>query len=447
MTKVSKENKKASKIRVLIMGAAGRDFHNFNVYFRNNSRYEVVGFTATQIPNIDGRVYPSQLAGGDYPNGIPIYSEDELVELIKQKRVEQVVFAYSDISHEALMHKASMVLAAGADFRFLGPENTMLRSKCPVISICAARTGAGKSQTTRFVAEYLTKHKKRVVVIRHPMPYGNLAEQKVQRFAVFEDMDRHQCTIEEREEYEPHISRGNVLYAGVDYAEILAVAEQEADVIIWDGGNNDIPFYSPDLSITVVDPHRPGHELNYYPGEVNLRMADLVIINKVDTAEAADVKLVEENVRMANPTAEIIHCRSPISVSNPEQLKGKRVLVVEDGPTLTHGGMSYGAGFIAAQAAEAIIVDPRDVVVGTITDTYNKYPHIGPVLPAMGYGEQQIKDLSASIERCQVDAVVIGTPINLEHLLNLSKPAVRVTYDLADDSGRLEALIKESFLN
>lgn len=428
--------------RVLIMGAAGRDFHNFNVHYRNNPNYKVVGFTAAQIPNIDGRLYPTSLAGEDYPNGIPIYSEDDLVDIIKREQVNEVVFAYSDVSHEELMHKASAVLAAGADFRFLGPENTMLKSKCPVISVCAARTGAGKSQTTRFVAEYLTKRNKRVVVIRHPMPYGNLEEQKVQRYAVLEDMDKHQCTIEEREEYEPHISRGNVLYAGVDYQSIMEEAEKEADIIIWDGGNNDIPFYQPDLSITVVDPHRPGHELSYFPGEVNLRMADVIIVNKVDTAKRKDIDTVINNINEANPQAEVIECRSPISVTNPESLKGKRVLVVEDGPTLTHGGMGFGAGFIAAQSAGAVIVDPRDVAVGTIADTFEKYPHMGPILPAMGYGEQQIKDLSATIDRCDVDVVVIGTPIDLQHLIDLSKPAVRVSYELADDSGRLEELIK-----
>lgn len=428
--------------RVLIMGAAGRDFHNFNVHYRNNPNYKVVGFTAAQIPNIDGRLYPTSLAGEDYPNGIPIYSEDDLVDIIKREQVNEVVFAYSDVSHEELMHKASAVLAAGADFRFLGPENTMLKSKCPVISVCAARTGAGKSQTTRFVAEYLTKRNKRVVVIRHPMPYGNLEEQKVQRYAVLEDMDKHQCTIEEREEYEPHISRGNVLYAGLDYQSIMEEAEKEADIIIWDGGNNDIPFYQPDLSITVVDPHRPGHELSYFPGEVNLRMADVIIVNKVDTAKRKDIDTVINNINEANPQAEVIECRSPISVTNPESLKGKRVLVVEDGPTLTHGGMGFGAGFIAAQSAGAVIVDPRDVAVGTIADTFEKYPHMGPILPAMGYGEQQIKDLSATIDRCDVDVVVIGTPIDLQHLIDLSKPAVRVSYELADDSGRLEELIK-----
>ena len=356
------EERDMSAVRVLIMGAAGRDFHNFNVYFRNNPHYQVVGFTAAQIPNIEGRVYPASLAGPGYPDGIPIYPEADLVELIKREKVEQVVFAYSDISHEELMHKASIALAAGADFRLLGPEHTILKSRCPVISICAARTGAGKSQTTRYIAEYLTKQNKRVVEIRHPMPYGNLEEQRVQRFAAMEDMDKHKCTIEEREEYEPHIQRGNVLYAGVDYQDILTEAEKEADVIIWDGGNNDIPFYRPDLAVTVVDPHRPGHELMYYPGEVNLRMADVVIINKVDTARAEDIETVRNNIKAANPKAEIIECRSPITATDPEMLKGKRVLVVEDGPTLTHGEMKYGAGHIAAQNAGAVIVDRKSVV-------------------------------------------------------------------------------------
>lgn len=427
--------------KVLIMGAAGRDFHNFNVYFRNNPNYKVVGFTATQIPNIEGRVYPASLAGPGYPDGIPIYPEAELVEIIKREKVDQVVFAYSDVSHEYVMHKACTAMAAGTDFRLLGPQNTMLKSKCPVIAICAARTGSGKSQTTRFVAQYLTNQKKRVVVIRHPMPYGNLEEQKVQRFAELADLDRHKCTIEEREEYEPHIMRGNVLYAGVDYAAILAEAEKEADVILWDGGNNDVSFYQPDLTITVVDPHRPGHELLYYPGEVNLRMADVVIINKVDTAKAEDIETVQANIKAANPNAEVIPCRSPITVANPELLKGKRVLVVEDGPTLTHGEMAYGAGYIAAKEAGAIVIDPRDQAVRSIAETYRKYPNTGPILPAMGYGDEQIKDLSETIEHCDVDAVVIGTPIDLQRLITISKPAVRVTYELADDSGRLEAVL------
>lgn len=430
-----------SVTRVLIMGAAGRDFHNFNVHYRNNTNHRVIGFTATQIPNIEGRVYPASLAGKDYPNGIPIYPEAELEDLIRREKIDQVVFAYSDVSHEYVMHKACAALAAGADFCLLGPEHTMLQSKCPVISICAARTGAGKSQTTRFIAEYLTKRNKQVVVIRHPMPYGNLEEQKVQRYAVLEDMDRHKCTIEEREEYELHIQRGNVLYAGVDYQAILDEAEKEADVIMWDGGNNDMPFYRPDLAITVVDPHRPGHELMYYPGEVNLRMADVVIINKVDTAKAEAIDKVRKNIKRVNSKAEIIECRSPISVNNPDLLKGKRALVVEDGPTLTHGGMEFGAGFIAAQSAGAIIVDPREMAVSSIAETYKKYPHMGPILPAMGYGEQQIKELSVTIERCDVDVVVIGTPIDLQHVVDISKPTVRVTYELADDSGRLEQLL------
>lgn len=432
-----------SKIRVLIMGAAGRDFHNFNVYFRNNPNYNVVGFTATQIPNIDGRLYPASLAGEGYPNGISIYSEDDLVDIITREKVNQVVFAYSDVSHEELMHKASTVLAAGADFRFLGPENTMIKSKCPVISVLAARTGAGKSQTTRFIAEYLTEQGKRVVAIRHPMPYGNLEEQKVQRYAELADMDKHKCTIEEREEYEPHINRGNVLYAGVDYQAILDQAEQEADIILWDGGNNDTSFYRPDLTVTVVDPHRPGHEMSYYPGEVNLRMADVIIINKVDTAEQAAIDQVKKNITLANPDAEIIECRSPITVTDPELLQGKRALVIEDGPTLTHGGMGFGAGYIAAKNAGAIIVDPKDKAVASIAETYKKYPHMGPILPAMGYGDQQIKDLSDTIAQCDVDVVVIGTPIDLQHVVTFTKPAVRVTYDLADDSGRLLEILKE----
>ena len=429
-------------VRVLIMGAAGRDFHNFNVFFRNNPDYRVVGFTATQIPNIEGRVYPANLAGSGYPDGIPIYPEEELVEIIRRENVDQVVFAYSDVSHEYVMHKACEAMAAGADFRLLGPNHTMLESKCPVVAVCAARTGAGKSQTTRFVAQYLTDRNKRVVVIRHPMPYGNLEEQKVQRFAEMEDLDRHKCTIEEREEYEPHIMRGNVLYAGVDYEAILVEAEREADVILWDGGNNDIAFYRPDLTLTVVDPHRAGHELLYYPGEINLRMADVVVINKVDTAKADDIQKATANIKASNPGAEIIHCRSPITVANPELLHGKRVLVVEDGPTLTHGGMTYGAGFIAAREAGALIVDP-DKAVKSIADTYRKYPHMGPILPAMGYGDKQIEDLSETIERCEVDAVVIGTPIDLQRIITISKPAVRVTYELADDSGRLEEVLAE----
>lgn len=431
------------RIKVLIMGAAGRDFHNFNVYYRDNEKYEVVGFTATQIPNIEGRLYPASLAGELYPEGIPIYSEDDLVELIKEKQVNEVVFAYSDISHQDLMHKASAVIAAGADFRMFGANNSMIDTEVPVIAICAARTGAGKSQTTRFVAEFLTKKNLRVVAIRHPMPYGDLAAQKIQRYAELKDMDKYECTIEEREEYEPHIERGNVLYAGVDYGCILEKAEKEADVILWDGGNNDLPFYTPDLMITVVDPHRAGHEIQYHPGEANVRLADIVIVNKVDTASREDIDLVISNVKKVNPKAEVIECRSPITLSNPDAVVGKRVLVVEDGPTLTHGEMAYGAGYIAAKEAGAIIVDPREMAVGSIADTFKKYPHMGPILPAMGYSPQQIADLTATIEKCNVDMVVIGTPIDLTRVAKFSKPSVRASYDLADDSGKLEQILQE----
>lgn len=432
-----------TRTRVLIMGAAGRDFHNFNVYYRDNADYEVVGFTATQIPNIEGRQYPAALAGELYPDGIAIFAEDELVSLIREKQVDEVVFAYSDVSHEYVMHKASAVIAAGADFRLLGPKHSMLSSQCPVVAVCAARTGSGKSQTTRFVAEHFTQQGKRVVVIRHPMPYGNLEAQRVQRYAALEDMDRHDCTIEEREEYEPHIDRGNVLYAGVDYGAILEEAEKEADVILWDGGNNDLPFYEPDLLITVVDPHRPGHELRYHPGEANVRLADVVVINKVDSAGQADIDTVMANVEAVNPGAAVIPCRSPITVTDPDALKGKRVLVVEDGPTLTHGEMSFGAGFLAAQAAGGIIVDPRSVAVGSIAATYEKYPHMDAILPAMGYGAQQIAELAETIDKADVDVVVIGTPIDLARVTEISKPAVRVTYDLADDSGRLVELLQK----
>ncbi len=429
--------------RVLIMGAAGRDFHNFNVFYRDNTDYQVVGFTAAQIPDIDGRVYPSSLAGDLYPEGLPIYSEDDLVEIVKKERVDEVVFAYSDVSHEDLMHKASIAIAAGADFRLLGPRHSMLSSSCPVIAVCAARTGAGKSQATRYVAEFFARNSKRVVVIRHPMPYGDLAAQKVQRYAALSDMDTHRCTIEEREEYEPHIERGNVLYAGVDYGCILEEAEEEADVILWDGGNNDLPFYRPDLMMTIVDPHRPGHELLYHPGEANVRLAAVVIVNKVDTAAREDIDTVIKNVRSVNSKAEIIKCRSPIAATDPQALRGKRVLVVEDGPTLTHGGMSYGAGFIAAKAAGGIMIDPRDAAVGSIVQTYEKHPHIGPILPAMGYSPKQCHELAETIRRCDADVVVIGTPIDLQRVIRISKPAVRVTYELADDSGRLEQILED----
>ncbi|MGB4287154.1 MAG: cyclic 2,3-diphosphoglycerate synthase, partial [Tepidanaerobacteraceae bacterium] len=375
------------KIKTIIMGAAGRDFHVFNTYFRDNELYEVVAFTATQIPNIEGRKYPAILAGKLYPDGIPIYTEDQLPNLIKTHDVRQVVFAYSDISHEDVMHKASTVLAAGADFRLMGPKNTSLKSTKPVISVCAVRTGVGKSQTTRAVCKYFKEKGKKVVAIRHPMPYGDLSKQICQRFATYEDLDLHQCTIEEREEYEPHIDSGIVVYAGVDYEVILREAEKEADVIIWDGGNNDFPFYHTDLSIVLVDPLRPGHELLYHPGETNLKLADLIIINKIDSANAADINTVRENIEKVNPKAQVIEAASPISVEEPEMVKGKRVLVIEDGPTLTHGEMGFGAGFVAAKKFGAgTIVDAKPFAVGSIKETYEKYPHLNTILPAMGYG-------------------------------------------------------------
>ncbi len=422
-----------TKQRVLIMGAAGRDFHNFNVYFRHNDAYEVVAFTATQIPNIEGRVYPPELAGKLYPDGIPIHPESELVELIKSLQVDQVVFAYSDITHSYVMHKASEVLAAGADYRLLGPNHTMLNSSKPVVSVCATRTGSGKSQTTRRVCEILQQMGKKVVAVRHPMPYGNLVVQAVQRFAEYDDLDEYECTIEEREEYEPHIARGTVVYAGVDYESILRRAEAEADVVVWDGGNNDMPFFRPDLQVVVVDPHRPGHELAYHPGETNLRMADVVILNKIDTADADAIAQVRRNVQQAAPNAIIIDGASPIGVEDPDAIRGQRVLVVEDGPTLTHGEMAYGAGVVAAQRfGAAEIVDPRPYAVGSIVDTYAKYPTTGPVLPAMGYGETQMQELEKTINATSCDLVIIGTPIDLGKLLSISHPWQRVRYDLQE---------------
>ena len=432
--------------RVLIMGAAGRDFHNFNVFYRDNACYHVVGFTATQIPDIEGRVYPPSLAGSRYPQGLPIFTEEDLTDIIVKEDVDEVVFAYSDVSHIDIMHKASTALAAGADFRLLGPKHSMLSSTRPVIAICAARTGAGKSQVTRYVAEFLTEQDTNVVVIRHPMPYGDLAAQKVQRYETLDDMDVHRCTIEEREEYEPHILRGNILYSGVDYDCILKEAEKEADVILWDGGNNDLPFYKPDLMITIVDPHRAGHELLYHPGETNVRFADVIIVNKIDTAAQKDIETVIQNVKSVNPSARIIQCSSPITLAHPELIKDKRVLVVEDGPTLTHGGMDHGAGLIATQNAGGIVVDPKDAAVGSLVDTYAKYPHIGPVLPAMGYSEKQCMELAETIERCDVDVVVIGTPIDLGKVIEIGKPSVRVTYDLADDTDQF-AKVLEAFLD
>lgn len=421
------------KKKVVIMGAAGRDFHNFNVYYRNNHKYEVVAFTATQIPDIEGRKYPAALCGEDYPKGIPIYAEEDLPEIIKKNNIDEVVFAYSDIPHEKLMNKASWVLSMGPDFILMGPKSTMIKSSKPVISICAVRTGCGKSQTTRKVSEVLIEAGKKVVAIRHPMPYGDLVKQKVQRFSTIADLKKHKCTIEEMEEYEPHIERGVTLYAGVDYEAILREAEKEADVILWDGGNNDISFYEPDLEIVVVDPHRPGHELMYHPGETNLRRADVVVINKIDSADPESIEMVRENTRSVNPKATIIDAASPLFVDKAESIKGKRVLVVEDGPTLTHGEMQYGAGFVAAQKyGAAEIVDPRPFVVGEIEKTFEKYPNIGPILPAMGYGDKQVKDLEKTINKAKVDLVIIGTPIDLTRIIKINKPSVRVQYELQE---------------
>jgi predicted GTPase len=419
------------KTRVLIMGAAGRDFHNFNVLFRDNPDFEVVAFTATQIPNIADRKYPGELAGRLYPNGIPIYEEKELVPLIRKHGVEQVIFAYSDVSHEYVMHKGCEAMTAGADFRLINPVSTMVPSKKPVISVCAVRTGSGKSQTTRKVTEILRNAGKKVCAIRHPMPYGDLVAQRVQRFAALEDLDKYNCTIEEREEYEPHIVRGVTVYAGVDYEAILREAEKEADVIVWDGGNNDTPFYKSDLEIVVADPHRPGHEISYYPGEVNFRRAQVIVINKIDTASNQDVNTVRMNILKYNPQAKVLDGASPIFVEDPDAITGKRVLVIEDGPTLTHGEMKYGAGIMAAQKfAASGLVDPRPYAVRTIADTYRKYPDIGILLPAMGYGKQQMKDLEETINKAECDVVVIATPIDLRRLVKLNKPAVRVNYEL-----------------
>jgi predicted GTPase len=420
-------------LRTLIMGAAGRDFHNFNVFFRTKDAYEVRAFTAAQIPNIAGRYYPAQLAGPHYPAGIPIYPETELVRLIRDERIDLVVFAYSDLSHEAVMHRASLVLAAGAEFCLLGPQHTQLRSCKPVVSVCAVRTGAGKSQTTRCAARGLRQLGCRAVAVRHPMPYGDLVRQAVQRFAAYEDLDRHACTIEEREEYEPLLEDGGVVYAGVDYEAILRQAEAEADVILWDGGNNDLPFYASDLHIVVADPHRPGHEKTYHPGEANARMADVFVINKVDTAPAENVITVHENLRALNPRAIVIDAASPVRLENPEAVHGRRVLVIEDGPTLTHGGMAYGAGWLAARrCATAAIVDPRPYAVGSIRDTYRQYPSIGPVLPAMGYGQPMIHELEQTINQADADLVIVGTPIDLGRFLTINKPLHRARYELQE---------------
>ena len=434
-------------IKTLIMGAAGRDFHNFNVVYRQNNLYEVVAFTATQIPDIEGRNYPSELSGELYPNGIPIHDESKLVDLIAEHDVEEVVFSYSDITHEYVMHKASQVLAVGAHFKLLGGEQTMIQSSKPVISVCAVRTGCGKSQTTRKVAEILKAAGKQVAVIRHPMPYGDLAKQGVQRFTTLEDLEKHDCTIEEMEEYEPHIIRGTVVFSGADYEAIIREAEKEADVILWDGGNNDMPFYKPDLSIVVTDPHRPGHELAYYPGETNLMMADAVVINKVDTADPKGVDTVRNNIQNVNSDAVIIECASPITVENSDLIAGKKVLVVEDGPTLTHGEMKIGAGMVAAEkfgAAET--VDPRPYLVGKLLETFDHYPDIGLLLPAMGYGDEQVKDLESTINNTECDVVIIGTPIDLRRLIDIKQPSVRVTYDLEETGSPTMADVLQPFI-
>ncbi|MBM4249959.1 MAG: GTPase [Euryarchaeota archaeon] len=430
------------------MGAAGRDFHNFNVAFRENPDQQVVAFTATQIPNIAGRTYPPVLAGPLYPQGIPIFPEEELPKLVRKHHVDEVVFAYSDLSHIDVMHKASLVNACGADFRLMGTVPTMLRSRLPVLSVCAVRTGAGKSQTTRAISNILRKKGIKVVAIRHPMPYGDLARQVSQRFASFEDMDREKCTIEEREEYEPHIANGVVVYAGVDYEKIIRQAEQEAQVILWDGGNNDTPFYFPDLHIVVADPFRPNHEVTYHPGETNLRMADVVVINKVDTGDGESVEVVRRNVRAARPGAVIIDAASPLTVEGgARKVRGKRVLVVEDGPTVTHGGMRFGAGFLAAREfGAAEVIDPRPYATGSIRATYEKYPHLGPVLPAMGYSDAQCRELESIINAAPCDLVLIGTPIDLSRAVHVKKPVVRVRYDL-QEIGRPDLLtVMEKFL-
>jgi len=419
--------------KVIIMGAAGRDFHNFNVYFKDNPRYKVIAFTAAQIPDIEQRRYPAELSGSLYSQGVPIYPESHLAGLIREHRIDLVAFSYSDVPHIELMHKASIAMAEGADFIIIGASYTMLEAEKPVVAVCAVRTGCGKSQTTRKVCSILRKLDKQVVVVRHPMPYGDLRSQEVQRFSTYDDFEKNLCTIEEREEYEPLVDEGIVVYAGVDYGKILEQAQQEADVIVWDGGNNDTPFYHPDIHIVLFDPHRAGHELLYYPGETNMRMAHIAIINKVDTATDEQIEQVRKNITTYNPGAEIIQAQSPVLVSNPEVIRGKRVLVVEDGPTLTHGGMAYGAGVIAARTFGAReTVDPRSAAVGTIKATYDKYPHIGPLLPAMGYSKEQISDLANTINAVDCDLVLFATPIQLTRILDINKPAIRVRYEYRD---------------
>ncbi|MGQ9553553.1 MAG: cyclic 2,3-diphosphoglycerate synthase [Anaerolineae bacterium] len=419
--------------KIVILGAAGRDFHNFNVAFRNDPSVQVVAFTATQIPNISGRVLPPDLTGALYPEGIPIYPEEELEKIIKGMGIEEAIFAYSDVSHDEVMHLASRCLAAGIDFRLMGMNRTTLRSQKPVVSVCATRTGSGKSQTTRRVSDILAAWGRRIAVVRHPMPYGDLTRQRVQRFSNLDDLDRYNCTIEEREEYEPHIERGHTVYAGIDYGAILEQAEAEADLIIWDGGNNDLPFYWPDLHIVVVDPLRPGHELHFHPGEANLRMANCVIINKVDSACREDIDLVRDNIAAVNPNASVIEAASPIAVDNPTAIRGKRALVIEDGPTLTHGGMAFGAGTVAARRfGAAEVVDPRPYAVGSIAAAFRRYPNLGKTLPAMGYGSEQVRELEQTIELTPCDLVIAATPIDLRRILHVSKPVQRVRYELQE---------------
>lgn len=421
--------------RVIILGAAGRDFHNFNTVYKSDSNYEVVAFTATQIPGIEGRNYPPELAGKKYPKGIPIFSEEELSQLVKRLKADLVVLSYSDLSYADLMHKASTAMAAGADFGLLGPRSTMIPSRLPVVSIGAVRTGAGKSTVSRRVSGILRDHGKRVVIIRHPMPYGNLSKEVMQRFASFDDLDKNDCSIEEREEYEPHIERGFVVFAGIDYEKILAAAEKEANVILWDGGNNDFPFIRPNIHFAVLDPLRPGNELDHYPSEVNVRLANVAIINKVDTADPKNVEIVQTNLKRLNPEAVVIKATSEITVDKPDLVKGKRVLVIEDGPTVTHGDMRYGVGFIAAKRFHASeIVDPRKYAVGTIKDTFRKYPHLTEVLPTMGYGTRQVQDLEATIENADCDTVIIATPADIRRIMKFAKPVVRVSYELKEQT-------------
>ncbi len=437
-----------NKKNIIIIGAAGRDFHNFNTYYRDNEFYNVVAFTAAQIPDIDDRKYPSELAGVLYPGGIPIYPQDKLPDLIKELSADECVFAYSDVKYETVMAISAIVNANGANFTLLGPNSTSIKSTKPVISVCAVRTGSGKSQTSRKIIEILMENGLKVIAVRHPMPYGDLVAQRVQRFATVEDLEKHKCTIEEMEEYEPHVERGNIIYAGVDYEDILRAAEKDpdgCDVVLWDGGNNDFSFYDADLSVTIVDPHRPGHELSYYPGEVSLRMADVAVINKVDSASPEAVAIVEKNISKVNPNAKIIKANSKITVDNPEVIKGKRVLVVEDGPTLTHGEMKLGAGTVAAERFGAgELVDPRPYAVGKLKDTFRIYPNIGVLLPAMGYGEQQLKDLEETINNTDCDSVIIGTPIDLTRIINIKKPYTRVHYELDEiGSPNLDEIIKD----